>query len=173
MAETESLARVIVCDAGPLIHLDELRCLDLLSDFTRVLIPPTVWSEFDRHRPGATAVPGIPFEKVAVGAALPEDLAALARLLVLDAGEIEVLQAVREHGADLLLTDDTAARLAARNLSVPVHGTLGVLLRAVRRQQRTPAETIETLQKLPTVSTLHVRRSLLDEIIRQVNESAG
>ena len=27
----------VVCDAGPIIHLDELDCLDLLSDFRQVL----------------------------------------------------------------------------------------------------------------------------------------
>ncbi len=27
----------VVCDAGPLIHLDELGCLSLLSDFDDVL----------------------------------------------------------------------------------------------------------------------------------------
>ena len=32
MAKTEGFAKVVVCDAGPLIHLDELDCLDLLGD---------------------------------------------------------------------------------------------------------------------------------------------
>ena len=34
---------LVVCDAGPLIHLDELGCVDLLSDFSEVLVPETVW----------------------------------------------------------------------------------------------------------------------------------
>lgn len=42
MATTDPLARVAVCDAGPLIHLDELGCLALLSDFARVLLPASV-----------------------------------------------------------------------------------------------------------------------------------
>jgi len=33
MAKT-SPAPEVVCDAGPLIHLDELDCLDLLTDFS-------------------------------------------------------------------------------------------------------------------------------------------
>jgi hypothetical protein len=28
---------LVVCDAGPLIHLDELGCMDLLLDFSEVL----------------------------------------------------------------------------------------------------------------------------------------
>jgi hypothetical protein len=45
----------VVCDAGPLIHLDELGVLDLLEDFDTVLVPDAVWNEVQRHRPQATA----------------------------------------------------------------------------------------------------------------------
>ena len=47
----------VVCDAGPLIHLDELDSLDLLRDFGSVLIPDLVWQEVEHHRPSALAVP--------------------------------------------------------------------------------------------------------------------
>lgn len=39
-----------VCDAGPLIHLDELGCLDLLADFAEVIVPVGVWEETIKHR---------------------------------------------------------------------------------------------------------------------------
>jgi len=29
----------VVCDAGPLIHLHELDCLELVADFQTVLVP--------------------------------------------------------------------------------------------------------------------------------------
>jgi hypothetical protein len=41
---------LVVCDAGPLIHLDESGCLDLLSDFSEVLVPEAVWREVRQHR---------------------------------------------------------------------------------------------------------------------------
>ena len=41
----------VVCDAGPLIHFDELGCLDLLTDFRAVLVPEQVWREVQHHRP--------------------------------------------------------------------------------------------------------------------------
>ena len=35
MEQTENTPRpLVVCDAGPLIHLDEIGCLDLLTDFS-------------------------------------------------------------------------------------------------------------------------------------------
>ncbi|RYF39128.1 MAG: DNA-binding protein, partial [Cytophagaceae bacterium] len=59
------------------------------------------------------------------------------------------------------MTDDTAARLAAENLKIPAHGTIGILVRAIRRRQRTKEEVLELLQSIPTRSTLHLKRSLL------------
>ena len=45
-----------------------------------------------------------------------------------------------------------------------VHGTIGVLIRAIRRHQRTKDEVISLLRQLPTQSTLYIRRALLQEI---------
>jgi predicted nucleic acid-binding protein len=51
------------------------------------------------------------------------------KLFSLHAGEIQALNIVQEYQADLLLTDDTAARLAARSMQISVHGTLGICSR--------------------------------------------
>jgi len=48
MVKTKS---VVIADAGPVIHLDELGHLDLLADFGSVIIPETVWLEVQQHRP--------------------------------------------------------------------------------------------------------------------------
>lgn len=168
MAATDPLARVVVCDAGPLIHLDELGCLALLSDFARVLLPASVWEEVSRHRPAALTGTHVALEQSAVAAPLPADLAGLGRLFALHRAELDALHLARKLEADLFLTDDTAARLAARQLSMPVHGTIGIVLRAIRRGQKSKADVASILRSLPAVSTLHIRRSLLDEIIREI-----
>jgi hypothetical protein len=48
MAQTDR--PVAVTDAGPLIHLDELGCLDLLEDFAAVHTTTLVWREVQGHR---------------------------------------------------------------------------------------------------------------------------
>lgn len=48
MAGNDKLAMLVVCDAGPLIHLHELGCLELLADFPTVLVPETVWREVEQ-----------------------------------------------------------------------------------------------------------------------------
>jgi len=47
----EKTKPVVIADAGPIIHLGELDCLDILSDFDSVIVPETVWLEVQRHRP--------------------------------------------------------------------------------------------------------------------------
>jgi hypothetical protein len=44
---------LVVADAGPLIHLDELAALDVLSDYTEVWLPEAVWNEVIQRRPQA------------------------------------------------------------------------------------------------------------------------
>lgn len=56
MAETDP-GTLVIADAGPLIHLDELGCLDLLRDFARVWVPDAVWQEVEAHRPGVLISP--------------------------------------------------------------------------------------------------------------------
>ena len=48
MAATELPS--VVSDAGPLIHLDELGCLDLMNSLGALLIPQEVWEEVLNHR---------------------------------------------------------------------------------------------------------------------------
>jgi hypothetical protein len=45
-----SQGSVAICDAGPLIHLDELGCLQLLDEFS-VWVPDAVRREVSYHRP--------------------------------------------------------------------------------------------------------------------------
>ena len=70
----------------------------------------------------------------------------------------------------MLITNDTAARLAAKSMHIATHGTLGLLIRSVRQQLRHPSEVLALLAAIPEQTTLHIRPSLLNEVIAQVAE---
>ena len=164
MTETE-----VVCDAGPLIHLDELSSLDLLGDFARVWIPDAVAWEVYRHRPTVLDDPPFPARRITTDPASSDPrLAAVSRGFSLDAGETAALRLLSQHPDALFLTDDAAARLAAKALGVRSYGTLGILIRALRRGLRSRAEVMELLQSIPSRSTLFLSREILDEAMRQV-----
>jgi predicted nucleic acid-binding protein len=158
----------VVCDAGPLIHLDELGCLDLLADFQTVFVPEQVWQEVEFHRASALRRSGLELQQVAVVLSENDPLQALVRLFALDLGEQAALSLMMSHPNAILLTDDAAARLTAEILGYQVHGSIGILVRAIRRRQRTGDEVLSILRGLPLQSSLHIRPALLEEIIAQV-----
>jgi len=166
MAATD-LPVIAICDAGPLIHLDELASLDLLGEFT-IWVPDAVWREVNRHRPGALQHPAvICHRRIPPRQLMPSQLATLKAALLLDRGESEGLMLMAESPQALFLTDDSAARLAAQQFGYRVHGTIGVLLRSIRRGQRTAASVVTLLTDLPMRSSLYIRPSLLREVIAE------
>lgn len=160
----------IVCDAGPLIHLDELNSTSLLNDFAQVMVPIQVWQEVQVHRPGIWEKPDFNCQKIEVTISSDPSFEALIRTFSLDLGEQAALSLMQQYPEAIFVTDDAAARLVATTLGLRVHGTIGILLRAIRRQQRTRAEVLEILPNLPNQSTLHIKASLLEEIIARLKE---
>lgn len=168
---TEALGAIAVCDTGPLIHLDELDCLPLLADFSRVLVPERVWAETARHRTDVWRKAGFLPERIPGTGKLTAEIEAFARVLMLHSGEVAALQVASEVPGSLLLTDDTAARLAAKQMGLPVHGTIGILLRAIRRKQKTSLEVLQLLRSLPQRSTLHLTTELLREALAAAEQT--
>jgi len=168
----EGLTRdVVVCDAGPLIHLDEVGCLDLLSDFQTLYIPRQVWNEVERHRPAALAS-SLALQKVPIEISEEPRLQFLIRAFSLDLGEQAALSLMESYPDSILLTDDAAARLAAKALGYSSFGTLGVLLRSIRRGLASREDIVSILRGLPFRSTLHLRQSLLQGILDELEEES-
>ena len=94
----------VVVDAGPLIHLHELECLDLLADLSPLVAPDAVWAEVCRHRPQIElgSVRGV--QIVSASWASSPELAVLADTLDLAAGETEALAVAMHCGLRVLLT---------------------------------------------------------------------
>ena len=95
----------VVADAGPIIHLDELDCLDILCDFAQVSVPEAVWQEIDYHRPRSLETFSALFVRASPRTASPL-VTALTPLYTLHRGEQEALQLCMECPESLLLTDD-------------------------------------------------------------------
>jgi predicted nucleic acid-binding protein len=154
----------VICDAGPVIHLDEVNCLDLLDDFDEIIIPITVEKEIEEHRPSALHSSSLTLKRHVGRVEIGEKLLALCKVFSLDAGETEALALMERNPQAIFLTDDAAARLVAEQMRYNVHGTIGILIRSIRRGQRNPKEILIILSELAHKSTLHIKPSLLNEI---------
>jgi predicted nucleic acid-binding protein len=158
-----------VLDAGPLIHLAELEALDTLVDFSALFVPMAVKEEVECHQPTALKHPDLSLQHV-FAPLPPPSLLAMGRALALDKGEMEALSLMDLHPKAILLTDDSAARLAAEHRGIKAHGTIGILIRSVRKGQRTERDVIGLLIGLRSRSTLYIRPSLLAEIIQALEK---
>jgi len=159
---------IVVCDAGPLIHLDEVGHLQLLADFKKVIVPHGVRHEVYRHRRTSFEEPDIIWSLVKAIFPLEQSVKTICNLFSLDAGEKEALSLLNNEPGAVFLTDDAAARIVATKLGYRVHGTIGVLVRAIRRDLLNPEEVADALQRIRDVSTLYIKNSLLQEVISKI-----
>jgi predicted nucleic acid-binding protein len=166
MERTESHSTIL--HAGPIIHLDEVGCLDLLCDFGSLITAEIVWHEACRHRPHLQPTDVVGLQVVPVMTLPSPRLAALVDTLGLAAGETAALILAGSYASPMFMTDDSAARLAAESLGLRTHGTLGILVRSIRRGLRSRSEVLGILSALRERSTLHVAPDLLADVITRV-----
>lgn len=122
----------VVVDTGPLLHLMEAGCLDLLPVIGSVEAPDAVLAEMqvllgEWDVPTWLSVSGSSSDSIA-------KVDVWYRAGVLGRGESEAIALALESGATWLLTDDAEARLVASGLGVEVHGSVGVV--PLRRRNR-------------------------------------
>lgn len=160
----------IICDSGPLIHLEELDSVDLLTGFVKILIPEQVCQEVVRHQPQALAKIQPAWFREAVEVSAAPKFQALMSAFSLGLGEQAALTLMQSYPYAIFLSDDAAARMVAKSLRFRSQGTIGLLLRAIRRGQRSRAQILSLLRDIPQRSTLHIRASLLQSVIEEVEQ---
>lgn len=159
---------IVVADAGPIIHLSLVGRVEFLPTlYGRVLVPSLVYGEVVRE---GEDLPGSHELRTADWVDVVEHDSALSLFRRLQKhlqdGEAAALAVAFSRRADLVLTDDRDARLTARELSLSVRGTLGVLAEAKRRDL-VPA-LAPLLLKLKNCGVW-----LSDELIAQVLHESG
>ncbi|SEP14499.1 Predicted nucleic acid-binding protein, contains PIN domain [Halogranum amylolyticum] len=150
-----------VADAGPVIHLDEIDALALLSAIDELLIPQTVYQEVEAGTV-PPALESVEYELVESDATnLDVDL---------DPGETAALAVASERAA-VLLTDDLAARDAANDRDVEVHGSIGVLVLVYARGELEKAEAAELMRALQTETSLFITDAVVEQGIALLDET--
>lgn len=155
--------RLCILDAGPLIHLDQIGALNLIFLMGTIFVPASVAWEAEKHRPGIRAK---------IEASIVEDVGGVSEKLAaalvdtqLHAGETAALAWAEKFGADLFVSDDDAARVVATFLGYESTGTLGVIKSAFGRGDVTRTEALRLLQATAMQSSLHIKATLLAEVI--------
>ncbi len=119
--------RIIVCDAGPIIHLYEAGILSLLKHMGEIFLPQSVSREVLFATDMVDNWPEW-LQVVQLSSSELKEAEMWAKTGDLHVGEADAFVLARMQKADWLLTDDSAARLFASLLGLEVHGSLGVVL---------------------------------------------
>ena len=159
------MSRIVVCDTGPLLHLNEARVIHLLERAGQILIPPVVSQELATRLNLPTWVEIQQLNKSAQGKVLDWN-----NREELDSGEAEAIALAWQVKSDWFLTDDALARQFSESLGLETHGSIGVLLWAAAEghiQDRNVAhEVLNNLIK----SSLWISQRVVDEASRAIDE---
>ena len=160
-----------VSDTGPLLHLTEAGCFDLLESIGDLHAPRQVIVEIADLSPGWQTPKWLTVDDLKAPHAI--EAVAWVRAGLLHGGEAEAIALVQQISAEWLLTDDAAARLFATQLEIEVHGSLGIVLWAAVNGLLDHDAAERALLDLAssslwvTRSVLAEARSALDEIFRR------
>ena len=152
-----------VSDAGPILHLSEIDALKSLRAFQSVFIPPEVAEETKKSELEGTNV-----QIVTLSPAAKNMAGMLIARYSIDLGEAEAISLATAISIQLFLTDDLAARNAAKELNLESHGTLGIILRAFREKIFSKQEAIAKIENAHTNSSIFLTRTLTNHIIGEI-----
>ena len=150
-----------VSDAGPLIHLAEIDSLELLATFDTLLVPETVYKEVEAG--------GVPDELADLSYERVEADESQVGAEELDAGERAAIAAAEQRGI-VLLTDDLAARQAASDTGVEVHGSIGIIALGFGRGLLDRDEAASRMRALQRETSLFVTEAVVERGIRMLDE---
>ena len=115
----------VVCNSSPLIALEQIGQLGLLNAlFGTIAVPSAVVQE---------VTPSVALPQWIEEQSLVENIGPLIMKASLGQGESEAISLALESNARLIILDDRPARRLAQSLSLPVVGTLGILVLAKRK----------------------------------------
>jgi predicted nucleic acid-binding protein len=150
---------IVVSDTSPINYLILTGYIEILPAlFGAVLIPTEVFRELTR--PNAPTLVREWTEQKPVWLEV-RTVNQLIDILILDPGERDTIGLALELNADLLLVDDSDARIEAEALGLQITGTLGVLARAVDKGLISPAEARYRLSQ----TSYRIKEELLDRAL--------
>jgi predicted nucleic acid-binding protein len=162
------VSRLVICDTGPLIHLNEAGAFDLLKLTGGVLIPPAVADEFKRIMLKSKLPSWIHIRRLNDRSS--SQVQAWVEKGYVDLGEAEAIGLAFQENSDWLLTDDAEAQQFAEGLGLEVHGSIGLLLWATASAYITSREQAYEILNGLERSSLWISARVLKEAAKAIDQ---
>ena len=160
------MANKIVSNTGPIIHLNEINFLEVLDIFSSVFIPEEVANELKKNN--VLILRKIKIIKLTSES--KDKVKIITNEYNLDLGEAEAITLALQEKIDYFITDDLEARKIAKKYFIEVHGTIGVVLRALKEKLIDKKTAIEKVNEPKTKSSLFITQDLINEITKAISE---
>ena len=150
-------------DTGPVMHLYEIQQISVLNIITHKIVPNEVIRELSRQK-----IPTINVKEIPLNAKSKDFAKLLIKRYQLDLGEAQAIALTIQEKTDCFFTDDLDARTVAHSFSIQVHGTLGLITRALREHVITKDEAKRAIQDLHKQSTLFLTSDLVTWALQEI-----
>ena len=161
---------IVVSDSTPLITLMKAGTLEILhSMFGTVQIPEAVFFELtgnERFRDEADMIRNCSFIQV-VKVHDPSRVEFLQRVTGLDLGESEAIIFADETNADVLLMDEAAGRRVAKNMRLPLAGSVGILVNAYQLHLLSRDEAVAAFDRIRNANR-HISERLIQDALNVI-----
>lgn len=162
----------IIVDAGPFIHLEQIKEIALLHKFPSLYVPVSVISEisFGNDRLAEEIrlwknLKIIPAQERSI-----PNIERIVRKFRLQKGEEDVLYLATRFSKPVILTDDLAARTAAESLKLEVHGTVGIIAYSFQKRWLSFKRAEQSLLLLQRKSNLFVTSAIIERAIQKLRK---
>ena len=156
---------IVIADSGPLLHLFWVGALEWALPLQDIVVVEAVWREVEQYAPDALLNSRL--RRFSESVPVPPALKARR----LDSGEESALAyaLAQADKTDLvLLCDDQKARKVCQAFALPITGTLGMIVAAVRLGQTTQETAITALNEMPGRGRFYVKPTLIAHAIALV-----
>jgi len=159
----------VVIDAGPIIHLSQLKLFHLFDLFPQLHTTTEVWREITRFNlPGKEEAERS--KKIRIHRILKKEKEKVMLAIKdfrLQSADFSLSALCNKLVAHAFLTDDLELRRAAEVLSLETQGSLGIIIRAYKKKWLSFFETQEALNNLFNISTLYLSSKLLNRVLTE------
>ncbi|MBS3176659.1 PIN domain-containing protein [Candidatus Woesearchaeota archaeon] len=165
------MVKAAVFDTGPFIHVNEIGSLKILRVIKKIKITLQVAEELRELKNELNIYRHIEVKKL-----FPQSKD-LARYLIekfdLDLGEATSIALCKQEKISLFFTDDLEAREVAKVFGFEPHGTLAIILRALRERYISKKEASDLVKKIHRQSSLFITSDLIRWIQHEIEKYRG